>query len=45
MTSAWRHVTSEADPWLDSLTTKDLLAQLPKPGNSPTVGDAIRRVT
>ncbi len=45
MASAWRQVTLEADPWLDSLTTQDLLGQLPQPGPTRTNGDAIRRVT
>jgi hypothetical protein len=45
MLAAWKQVTAEADPWLDSLTTAGLLEQLPKPGNSRTAGDAIRRTT
>jgi hypothetical protein len=38
-------VTSEADPWLDSLTTEKLLQPLPPPGPPRSVGDAIRRCT
>ena len=45
MLAAWKRVTREADPWLDTLTTRSLLEPLPPPGNSRTVGDAIRRTT
>jgi hypothetical protein len=41
----WRQATREVDPWLDALTTDSLLARLPPPGASRTVGDAIHRVT
>lgn len=45
MLSAWRQVTAVADPWLDALTTDDLVADLPKPGARRSTGDAIRRTT
>jgi hypothetical protein len=45
MLADWKLVTAEADPWLDSLATAGLLEALPPPGNSRTVGDAIRRTT
>ena len=45
MLAAWKRVTREADPWLDTLTTRSLLEPLPPPGKSRTVGDAIRRTT
>ena len=45
MLADWKLVTAEADPWLDSLTTAGMLEALPPPGNSRTVGDAIRRTT
>jgi hypothetical protein len=45
MVAAWKHVTSDADPWLDSLTTAALLEPLPPPGPPRSVGDAIRRCT
>jgi hypothetical protein len=45
MLAAWRMVTTKADPWLDTLTTADLLEPLAGPGLSRSVGDAIRRTT
>lgn len=45
MLAAWRTVTRAADPWLDDLTTDDLLADLPGPGPRRRVGDTIHRVT
>lgn len=45
MRAAWRAVTGAADPWLDTLTTTDLLAELPGPGSRRLVGDSIQRVT
>jgi hypothetical protein len=43
----WRKVTRAADPFLESLTTKDLLRDLPLNGRSSgqTQGSAIRRLT
>jgi hypothetical protein len=45
MQAAWKTVTKTVDPWLDGLTTSALLAALPPPGGSRSVGDAIRRTT
>lgn len=46
MRSAWKKVTALADPWLDPLTTADMLRELPRPpGFRRTIGDAVRRVT
>ena len=45
MLDLWKKATAAADPWLDSLDTAALLAPLPPPGGSRTVGDAIQRVT
>jgi len=45
MLAAWRRVTRAADPWLDSLTTADLVAELPPPGKRRSVGDALHRMT
>lgn len=45
MLAAWRKVTREADPWLDTLTTATLVDALAPPGAARSVGDAIRRVT
>ena len=46
MLAAWKKVTTTADPWLDRLTTRDLLEELPRPpGFKRIVGDAIRRNT
>jgi len=45
MNAAWRKVTADVDAWMEPLTTADLLAELPPPGRSRTVGDAIRRMT
>jgi hypothetical protein len=46
MRAAWKQVTALVDPWLDGLTTADMLGELPRPpGFRRTVGDAIRRVT
>ena len=45
MMSAWKEVTTETDAWMASLTTGDLLNQLPPPGNRRTVGDGILRMT
>jgi hypothetical protein len=44
---AWRQVTRAADPFLDSLTTKDLLRDLPLNGRptGQSRGSAIRRLT
>jgi hypothetical protein len=46
MRHAWKEVTEQVDPWLDRLTTADMLHELPRPpGFQRTIGDAIRRVT
>jgi hypothetical protein len=46
MLAAWKQVTVAADPWLERLTTRDLLSDLPRPpGYQRSIGDAIRRVT
>jgi uncharacterized damage-inducible protein DinB len=43
MRTARRTVMAAADPWLDALTTRDLLAELPPPGPKRSVGDALQR--
>jgi hypothetical protein len=45
MLAAWRSITADVDPWLESLTTEALLVSLPPPGPKRSVGDSIRRVT
>lgn len=45
MLAAWRQVTAAVDPWLEALTTDQLLADLAGPGPRRTVGDSIHRVT
>jgi hypothetical protein len=45
MMAAWKKVTADVDTWMEPLTTKDLLGELPPPGGKRTVGDAIRRMT
>jgi hypothetical protein len=47
MRRAWGKVTRATDPFLDSLTTKDLLRDLPLNGRSvgQSQGSAIRRLT
>ena len=47
MRQAWNKVTKAADPFLDSLTTRDLMRDLPDGGKSrgQNLGSAIRRVT
>jgi hypothetical protein len=47
MLKAWRAVTRAADPFLDSLTTRKLLRDLPLNGkpSGQTIGSALRRVT
>ena len=44
---AWRTITKAADPFLDELTTKKLLVDLPLNGkkSGQTLGSAIRRLT
>ena len=44
MRAARRAVMAAADPWLDALTTDDLMAELPPPGPRRTIGDALQRV-
>jgi uncharacterized damage-inducible protein DinB len=47
MLQIWRSVTAAADPFLDSLTTHGLCADLLREGKSvgQTVGSALRRIT
>ena len=47
MLRLWRKITKASEPFLDSLSTKDLLKDLPINGKSvgQTQGDAIRRMT
>jgi hypothetical protein len=47
MLKAWRSVTKRSDPFLDSLTTKDLQRDLPLNGkkSGQSLGSAIRRMT
>jgi hypothetical protein len=47
MRAAWNKVTKQADPYLDSLKTRDLMRDLPRDGepSGQTLGDAIRRLT
>jgi hypothetical protein len=45
MLEAWRSVTSAADPWLDSLTTRDLEGDVPGTGPTRSIGDLVQRVT
>ncbi len=45
MLSAWRTVTTAADPWLDTLTVADLAGPLAGSGPRRTTGDALHRVT
>jgi uncharacterized damage-inducible protein DinB len=43
MRAARRTVMAAADPWLDRLTTEDLLTALAPPGPRRTIGDALLR--
>ena len=47
MRAAWNRVTKAADPFLDSLTTRDLVRDLPLDGkpSGQNLGSAIRRMT
>jgi hypothetical protein len=45
MLDAWRTIATAANPWLDGLTTADLVGDLGGSGPRRTVGDAVRRVT
>jgi DinB superfamily len=47
MLAAWRSITKESDTFLDTLTTRKLLVDLPFNGkhSGQTQGDAIRRMT
>ena len=46
MRAAWKRVIALADPWLDGLTTANMIEELPRPpGFRRTVGDAMRRMT
>ncbi|HWH24091.1 MAG TPA: DinB family protein [Candidatus Limnocylindria bacterium] len=45
MRAAWKRITGEADPWLDSLTAAELLGELRRPsGSKRSVGDAMQRM-
>ena len=44
MREARRTIIAAADPWLDPLTTEDLLRELPPPGPQRRIGDALQRV-
>ena len=43
--AAWGEVTASADPWLDALTTAELLGNIPGAGPTRRIGDVLRRVT
>ena len=45
--AAWREITKATDPFVDKLTTKALLKDLPLDGkkSGQTQGDALRRLT
>ena len=43
MRAARRAVMAAADPWLDALTSEDLLMELQPPGPRRTIGDALQR--
>jgi DinB superfamily len=47
MAAAWRRVIERADPYLEGLSTDDLLAPLPHDGrpNAPTIGSQLQRIT
>jgi DinB superfamily len=47
MRAAWKKITKESEPYLDSLTTKGLMRDLPRSGKptGQTQADAIRRMT
>ncbi|HEU4919774.1 MAG TPA: DinB family protein [Candidatus Limnocylindrales bacterium] len=45
MLEAWRSVTEAADPWLDTLTTRDLESEVPGTGPARRIGDLVQRVT
>jgi hypothetical protein len=45
MLAAWRQVTKQVDPWLDTLTTVGLLDSLGGTGPRRTIADSIQRVT
>jgi hypothetical protein len=47
MRAAWSKLTNESEPFLDSLTTKQLMRDLPRGGkpSGQTFADAIRRMT
>jgi hypothetical protein len=47
MRAAWSKVTKEPEPFLDSLTTRQLLRDLPRDGkpSGQTFADGIRRMT
>lgn len=45
MRAAWKKVTTDTDAWMETLTTADLLGELPPPGFKRSIGDAIRRCT
>ena len=47
MWAAWRRVTTAADPYLDTLTTADLVLALPHDGRepAPSAGSQLQRIT
>jgi hypothetical protein len=47
MWAAWHRVTDDADAYLDTLTTEDLLVPLPHDGrpHPPTAGSQLQRIT
>jgi hypothetical protein len=45
MLEAWRAITTASDPWLDTLTTADLEANVPGSGPTRRFGDLVHRVT
>ena len=47
MLAGWRRMTEAADPYLDTLTTEDLLVPLPHDGRAdpPLAGSQLQRIT
>jgi hypothetical protein len=45
MLAAWRSVTAETDPLLDGLDESTMTTDLPRPGPTRLIGNAIQRVT
>ena len=44
MWAAWRAITEASDPWLDTLTTSDLLGFFETPGPNESIGTLTQRV-